>query len=61
MITIRSEKELALLEDASRVVLETLDVVEMAGTPRRSERSLPWVPLPLPGGPRRRIRIAGAA
>ena len=33
MITIRSEKELALLEDASRVVLETLDVVEMAVVP----------------------------
>jgi methionyl aminopeptidase len=33
MITIRSEKELALLEDASRVVLETLDIVELAVVP----------------------------
>ncbi len=33
MITIRSEKELALLEQASRVVLETLDVVEKAVAP----------------------------
>jgi methionine aminopeptidase len=33
MITIRSEKELLLLEEASRVVLETLDVVEKAVAP----------------------------
>jgi methionyl aminopeptidase len=33
MITIRSAKELALLEEASRVVLETLDVVEGAVRP----------------------------
>ena len=33
MITIRSEKELGLLEDASRVVLETLDIVELAVVP----------------------------
>ena len=33
MITIRSEKELVLLEEASRVVLETLDVVEQAVAP----------------------------
>ncbi|MEP6995776.1 MAG: type I methionyl aminopeptidase [Acidobacteriota bacterium] len=33
MITIRSEKELALLEQASRVVLETLDVVERVVAP----------------------------
>lgn len=33
MITIRSEKELALLEQASRVVLETLDVLEKAVAP----------------------------
>lgn len=33
MITIRSEKELLLLEEASRVVLETLDVVEQAVVP----------------------------
>lgn len=33
MITIRSQRELALLEEASRVVLETLDVVEKAVGP----------------------------
>ncbi|MEO8432226.1 MAG: type I methionyl aminopeptidase [Acidobacteriota bacterium] len=33
MITIRSEKELALLEQASRVVLETLDVLEKVVAP----------------------------
>ena len=33
MITIRSEKELALLEQASRVVLETLEVLEKAVAP----------------------------
>ncbi|HXM77655.1 MAG TPA: type I methionyl aminopeptidase [Thermoanaerobaculia bacterium] len=33
MITIRSEKELLLLEEASRVVLETLDAVEKAVAP----------------------------
>ena len=33
MITVRSEKELALLEDASRVVLETLDILELAVVP----------------------------
>ena len=33
MITIRSDKELVLLEEASRVVLETLDVVERAVAP----------------------------
>ena len=33
MITIRSEKELAFLEEASLVVLETLDLIEKAVTP----------------------------
>jgi len=33
VITIRGEKELVLLEEASRVVLETLDVVEKAVAP----------------------------
>ncbi len=33
MITIRSEKELALLEEASLVVLETLELIEKAVTP----------------------------
>jgi methionyl aminopeptidase len=33
VITIRSDKELVLLEEASRVVLETLDVVERAVAP----------------------------
>jgi methionyl aminopeptidase len=33
VITIRGEKELVLLEEASRVVLETLDVVERAVAP----------------------------
>ncbi|MCA1581154.1 MAG: type I methionyl aminopeptidase [Acidobacteria bacterium] len=33
MITIRSERELALLEEASQVVLETLELIEKAVTP----------------------------
>jgi methionyl aminopeptidase len=40
VITIRSERELALLEDASRVVLETLAIVEKAVEPGVSTEEL---------------------
>ena len=38
MITIRSHEELRKLEEASRIVLETLDVVEKAVAPGRDDR-----------------------